>query len=97
MSLSQREQMILRGIADELARQDPGLPARLARIEAPRRWRPPAAPAALLALALGFALMVCGATAAAPPVGWAGVAVAVAASCWLLVVVTQRLHGRRTG
>ncbi len=96
MSLSQREQMILRGIEDELAR-DPGLPARLARIEEPRRWRPPAVPAALLAFALGFALMVCGATAAAPPVGWAGVAVAMAASCWLLVVVARRLHPRRTG
>ena len=98
MSMSQRERMILKRIEDELTRQDPQLSARLAGIgQSQRRWPPRAGRAALLAFALGIALLIFGSAAGALPVAGIGIAVVVAASFWLLILVARLLSRRRTG
>ena len=98
MSMSQRERMILKRIEDELTRQDPQLSARLAGIGQPRRhWPRRAGWAAALAFALGIALLIFGSAAAALPVAGIGVAVVVATSSWMLILVARLLSRRRTG
>jgi hypothetical protein len=98
MSMSQRERMILKRIEDELTRQDPQLSARLAGFgQSQRQWPRWAGWAALLAFALGIALLIFGSAAAALPVAGIGVAVVVATSSWILILVARLLSRRRTG
>jgi len=98
MGMSQRERMILKKIEDELTRQDPQLSARLAGIDqSQRHWPRRAGWAALLAFALGIALMIFASAAAIQPVAGIGVAVAVATPSWILILAARLLRRRRTG
>ena len=93
MSMTQRERMLLKGIEDELTRQDPLLCARLAAIDT-ERSQPLRVVPALVTLTVGITLMVFGAAAGEAPVAWTGLAVSVLASSWLCLVAVHRLCRR---
>ena len=97
MSLSQHEQMILKGIEDEFAQQDPQLSAWLAGSKGSEphcpRW---VLLTVALALVLGIALVFLGKAAALPPVTRIGLAVAVLPSVlWMHIAAAGLLRRRR--
>lgn len=101
MSLSQHEQMILKGIEDDLAQQDPQLCAWLAGTSGVKQPHPHrlrwVVLAAALGLVLGITLAILGKLAATPTVTRAGLATALLASViWIHLAGTRLAHRRHT-